>query len=325
MSCITITKLVKLIKNFINKIKGHSILVAISGGQDSIFLINLLAHLNYEHRIKLSYIYVDHQWKKNSNIQIEHLINYLTIKKKNIIVYQINQVIQSEHECRKQRYQIINQHAVRYKYQIIITGHNSTDKVETFFQNISRKAGVEGISSLVVNNHINNNIFLLRPLLNLNKENIYKLCKKLNLPIWSDSTNYIYSLNRNRIRYELVPYLRNFFNTKIEENLIYSITNHYYENEYIKQNATKVYLANKHKLKIAINYRNLSRQHIILQIKAIQIFYLNNLQIKLKYEIVKKIIHSYRNILSRTIIIFEDKNYLHILNKQWLYIETNNK
>lgn len=327
MSDKTIQSLTNLIRKFIKKQNINSILVAISGGQDSILLINLLQTLilKSNNELKISYIYIDHQWKYNSKLQVQHLINYMKSKNKNIAIYQIYQTTKSENDCRQQRYHIIQQHALKYKYNLVITGHNSSDKVETFFQNINRKSGIEGMSSPVVNNNINYNFFLLRPLLNINKDSIYKLCKKLNLPIWSDNTNYIYKINRNRIRHELLPYIRNFLNTNIESNLIYSIKNYYYENEYIKQNANKIYLTHKHKYKVAINYKNLSKQHIVLQIKSLQIFYSHNLNLDLHNSIIKKIIYIANKKLNKKILLFNDKSYVHLLNERWIYVEAKSR
>nr|YP_009394701.1 tRNA Ile-lysidine synthetase [Polysiphonia elongata]ARW63263.1 tRNA Ile-lysidine synthetase [Polysiphonia elongata] len=327
MSYQIVHSLTKLVKNFIKKQSINSILVAISGGQDSILLISLLNELILQSndQLKISYIYIDHQWKYNSKLQVEHLTNYLKSRNKNITVYQIYQTTKSENDCRKQRYHIIQQHAVKYRYNLVITGHNSSDKVETFFQNINRKSGIEGISSPVVNNNIGYNLFLLRPLLSINKNSIYKLCKKLNLPIWSDNTNYIYKINRNRIRHELLPYIKNFLNTKIESNLIYSIKNYYYENEYIKQNANKIYLTYKHRYKVAINYKKLSKQHIILQIKSLQMFYSYNLNLNLHHAIIEKIIHVTNKKFNKKTLLFNDKNYLYLLNQKWLYVEAKSR
>ena len=315
-------ELTKRVQSFIRNKKIKSILVAISGGQDSILLIKILnsIQININSKYRISYIYIDHQWKKNSYQQIQHLVNYITIKK-NIIIYQIHKTARSETECREQRYNLIYKYANINKYDLIVTGHNSDDKVETFFQNINRKSSTEGFSSPVIVNRINSKIFLLRPLLGTSKDNIYALCKKLNLPIWSDSTNYIYKINRNRLRYELIPYIRIFFNQKIENNLFNSTKNYYYENEYIKQNATKMYLHYRNKDKIAISCHNLIKQHIILQIKTLQIFYQYSLQNNISNKIIMKIIHFANIRVNEKLIIFEDHKYLHILNNKWLYIE----
>nr|YP_009396140.1 tRNA Ile-lysidine synthetase [Melanothamnus harveyi]ARW65323.1 tRNA Ile-lysidine synthetase [Melanothamnus harveyi] len=316
-------KVFESIENFIMQKKIKSIIVAISGGQDSILLLKIFDEL--KHKLptieKISYIYIDHQWKANSYKHIQHLINHIKSYKKNLIIYQICKNINSENECRKQRYNLIHKHAHKYKYELIITGHNSSDKIETSLQNINRSSGQEGLSSPVIANQTNDEIFLLRPMLEIDKEKVYFLCKKLNLPIWSDSTNYIYHIERNRLRYELIPYVRNFFSKKVEQNILLSTKNHYYENEYIKQNANKLYLNSKHKNRIAINYQYISRQHLILQIKTLQIFYMYNINIKIHSNVVKKIINQMNKKKKEKKIVFEDQYYKHIINNQWLYIE----
>nr|YP_009394491.1 tRNA Ile-lysidine synthetase [Vertebrata thuyoides]ARW63053.1 tRNA Ile-lysidine synthetase [Vertebrata thuyoides] len=326
MSYKTLKKLSRCIQNFLQNQNIRSILVSLSGGQDSILLIKILEEINKTHRkqLNISYIHIDHQWKSNSSKQIEHMVNYSKITNKNIIIYQIYQTNISEDACRKQRYYILKQHAIKYKYKLIITGHNKTDKIETFFQNIYRGSGIEGITSLNVHNSINNNIFILRPLLNIDKENIYWLCKKLQLPIWSDSTNYIYKIKRNRIRYELIPYINNFLDSRMKYNILSLIKNYYYENEYIKQNVIKLYLKSIHSLRIAINYQYISKHHFNLQIKTLQLFYLHNFQVKFDSKKIIKIITKIYRSLNRKKIILEDKNFVHILNNTWLYVEIKN-
>lgn len=327
MSTIKLNKLKNCIKKFTKKKEIKSILVALSGGQDSILLMKILEEINeiYTNKLKVSYIHIDHQWKSNSIQQIEHIVNYSKSIKRNIIIYQIYENNISEDECRKQRYHILKLHAIQYKYKLIITGHNKTDKIETFFQNIHRGCGLEGITSLNIHNEITDKLFILRPLLDIDKENIYWLCKKLQLPIWSDSTNYIYRIGRNRVRYELIPYLNNFLNNKMKSNIVSLIKHYHYENEYIKQNIIKLYLRSKHRLKIAINYKYISKHHFNLQIRTIQLFYLYNLQLNFDSKKIIKIITRMNKNSNKMQIILEDKYFMHILNQVWLYVEIKNK
>ena len=185
----------------------NSILLAISGGQDSICLIKLVNEMKkkntFSKKLQVSYIYIDHQWKNNSREQIRHVVNYIRSIKEFIEIYQIKKVLISENDCRTHRYHIICQHAIKYKYQLIITGHNQTDKIETFLQNMMRGSGIEGLTSLTLKTKLYENKFLFRPLVNIKREMIYWLCKKFCLPIWSDSTNYIYQIQRNKRCFEL--------------------------------------------------------------------------------------------------------------------------
>nr|YP_009122259.1 tRNA(Ile)-lysidine synthase [Vertebrata lanosa]AJH66017.1 tRNA(Ile)-lysidine synthase [Vertebrata lanosa] len=323
MSTKTLQKLKKCIENFTKKKEIKSILVALSGGQDSILLIKILENLNafYKKELKISYIHIDHQWKNDSNKQIKHIVNYIKSIHKKVVIYQIYQTNISENECRKQRYYILKQHAIKYKYKLIITGHNKTDKIETFLQSIHRGSGIEGLTSLTIHNRIDSQVFILRPLLSIDKENIYWLCKKLHLPIWSDSTNYIYQIRRNRIRYELLPYLKNFLNDKVKDNIISLVKHYHYENEYIKQNIIKLYLKSKHELRIAINHKLISKHNFNLQIRTIQMFYLHNFQLNFDSKKIIKIITRINKNFHKIKIILEDAGFIHTLNKTWLYVE----
>nr|YP_009393869.1 tRNA Ile-lysidine synthetase [Polysiphonia sertularioides]ARW62431.1 tRNA Ile-lysidine synthetase [Polysiphonia sertularioides] len=284
----------ELTNNFLYKSRTLKILVSISGGQDSLLLMKILNKVakQYNENLIITYIYIDHQWKENSYKQIEHINNYIKSLKSKLIIYQINESTISEKECRIQRYHIIHEHAIKYSYHLIITGHHFDDKIETFFQNINRGSGIEGLSSPVIYNNLSKKIFIAKPLLSINKENIYWLCKKLFLPIWSDSTNYIYIIKRNRIRYELIPYLSSFLSQQVKTNIINLMQNYYYENEYIKQNVNKLYLTNKHDSKIAINYKNIIKQHPILQIRTIQMFCLQNLKTYFKNKKIIGIVYN---------------------------------
>jgi len=269
----------KFIKNF-SKIKSNPlILITISGGQDSLCLMRLVNNYisNNHLLIDVHYLYVDHQWTNDSLEHIEHLINYLKYYKYKLFIYQISQLQFTESFARKYRYKIITQHAINYQCNLILTGHNKTDKIETFFLNLLRGTGIHGATSLHLFNKLNQQQYIFRPLLYLNKYYLSWLCKKYYLPIWSDTTNYNYSIKRNRIRYELMKYLQNYFNYDIENHIISFIECLNQDNEYIKQNAIKLYYKNRHTDYIALNYQITKVQNYALKKRLIQLFLYHNL------------------------------------------------
>nr|YP_009397793.1 tRNA Ile-lysidine synthetase [Sonderella linearis]ARW66979.1 tRNA Ile-lysidine synthetase [Sonderella linearis] len=317
-------KILKIIKKY----SISSIILAISGGQDSICLINLIENLKKKIniiyiKIDIEYIYIDHQWQKNSHKQIKHLINYIKSLKANIAVYQIKNITLSEKNCREYRYHTIIQHAIKNNSQLIITAHTETDKVETFLQNIIRGTGLEGISSLNLERKLTQNLYILRPLINISREQIYSICKQYYLPIWSDVSNNHYNISRNRIRHELLPYLINYFNLEIQKNIKSLITYYYYENEYMKKHTIKTYLKCLNSRYIAINLKLIKKQNFILQTRIIQIFIFHNFCIYLNK---KKLINIIKIInKSNKKIIFQLKwKFFYInLTNQWLYITMN--
>nr|ARW69879.1 tRNA Ile-lysidine synthetase [Polysiphonia teges] len=316
-------KLEETIINFIRISKSSKILIPISGGQDSIFLIKLLSITKRKHllkNIKLSYLYIDHQWKNNSKKQIEHIINYIKSVKEKIIIYQIKNITISESKCRKLRYHIITKHAIKHKYTLIITGHNCTDKIENFIRNIIRGSGIESLNSLNLCSQITKNIFLIRPLINFERTSIYWLCKKYCLPIWSDSTNYVYKIERNRVRQELVPYIQNYLQKNINHNIIRLSKNYQSENEYIKQNTIKLYLKNRHPFKMAINYSKLKKQNFILKKKTIELFCFHNFQIHLDKQQLTNFIKAIDKNNNKLCSKLENKYFQVFIYKSWLYV-----
>nr|WMP11776.1 tRNA(Ile)-lysidine synthase [Laurencia australis]WMP11987.1 tRNA(Ile)-lysidine synthase [Laurencia australis] len=300
-------------------------LIAISGGQDSIFLLNLIE--NFQDKYKemqekenISCIYIDHQWRQDSYEQTIHIINYIRSIKRKIYVYQLPNNLLSEKLCRIYRYHLFTKHAIKHSNKLIVTGHNETDKVETFLSNFFRGSGWQGITSLVIQSKINHNTYLLRPLLNLKRSQIYWACKKFYLPIWSDNTNYQYKFERNRTRYELIPYLKKYFNRNIESKINLVLKNCYRDNEYIRQSTIKLYLTIKHPLYIAINHNKLRKQNFAIQVKIIQLFCVHNLNFNLKHnEINKILIHINKNPIHQYFLITLEYLKMHV-NQNWIYI-----
>nr|YP_010196097.1 tRNAIle-lysidine synthetase [Gracilaria caudata]UAD83494.1 tRNAIle-lysidine synthetase [Gracilaria caudata] len=315
-------KFLSIILKYQNLSKPVSILIAISGGKDSLCLIKLIEDFNYinNYFYNIQYIYIDHQWRTDSKQNIQHLLNYIGMTNNDIYVYQILKIHMSESTIRKIRYQIILKHAAKYKTQIIFTGHNQTDQLETFLLNLIRGTGSEGLSSLPFIRQINNNIQIIRPLIHISAGDILWFCHKFNLPIWSDKTNYYYSNSRNRIRYELLPYLKVYFNPKIECNIINFLKLLSIENEYIKQNAIKLYIASRHSYYIAIHYQTIKDQHLALQRRVLNIFFYYNFNKCLDSNIINQLIqYLYVQNQEKTSIIWEDLTIN--IYRNWIYVQ----
>nr|QVY58333.1 tRNA(Ile)-lysidine synthase [Kappaphycus striatus] len=263
----------------INKVLQRNVktpvLIAVSGGQDSLCLIKLIEdfYSNYSSLLEIAYVYIDHQWRKDSYKQISHLINIIKSTHQKIIIYQIKDIVESEAKARKLRYQILINHAKQYNYLGIVTAHTSTDKIETFWQQLFRGTTINGITSFHKHRKFSKYIYIHRPLVEFNRTEINWLCRKFYLSIWSDITNYEYKIQRNRLRNELIPYINNYFTVNIEKKLINFINISNLENEYMKQNAIKLYLTSRHIINVALDYTLIAQQHISLQTRTLQIFF----------------------------------------------------
>nr|YP_009244514.1 tRNA(Ile)-lysidine synthase [Agarophyton chilense]AMK96756.1 tRNA(Ile)-lysidine synthase [Agarophyton chilense]ASP44651.1 tRNA(Ile)-lysidine synthase [Agarophyton chilense]UAD84315.1 tRNAIle-lysidine synthetase [Agarophyton chilense] len=312
-------KFISIMLKYKDLIKPLSILIALSGGKDSLCLIRLIEDFNnkYDYFTKVEYIYIDHQWRSDSKQNIEHLLNYISITNNHTYIYQISKIGTSESTMRNMRYQTIVKHAIQNRHQIIMTGHNQTDQIETFLLNLIRGTGLEGLSSLPYMRKITDQIQVIRPMIQINTGDILWFCRKFNLPIWSDKTNFYYTNCRNRIRYELVPYLKEYFNPKIESNIINFLHLSSTENEYIKQNSIKLYLASRHSRYIAINYRIIKNQHLALQKRVLNIFFYYNFNKYLSTHIFNQLTtFKYQKKLTIVWETLKIKVY-----KNWIYIQ----
>lgn len=298
----------------------HSVTVAISGGQDSLCLMKLIQDFKEDHHplLKIHYVYIDHQWRQDSIHQVQHLLNIISSMQETVYIYQINHVSNSEVNARKHRYQILVNHSISLSSNIIITAHTQTDKIETFWQQIIRGATINGITSLNSERILENNIQIWRPLINFTRDEIHWFCRRFCLPIWYDKTNYLYDISRNRLRNELTPYLRNYFQQNFDQQIDKFIRASNIDNEYIKQSTVKLYLISRHENSIAINYYLIKQQHLTLQVRVLQLFIYHSLnQILNQYTIYQLICMINHKLTNKKTTKLNNMNIA--VYRRWLY------
>ncbi len=192
-------KLKKVISN--NKdIKSFS--VAVSGGPDSMALAGLSNILAIEEKYKIYFILVDHGLRKNSNKEAkevkkllkQHQITLEIIKNKKKIIKNIQK------NARDIRYDLLSKFCLKKKTKYLITAHHQDDQIETFLIRLSRGSGIEGLSSMSEKTKIKNNINLIRPLLNFNKEELIYTSKKMFKKTIKDPSNKNKKFLRTNIR-----------------------------------------------------------------------------------------------------------------------------
>ena len=209
--------LCKMISVFTTHIKANfpfllkdNILIAISGGVDSVVLTHLLyklganiglAHVNFQLRGEESN--QDAFFVKSLAEQMKIAVFFKTIDT-NSYAKQHKQSTQMA--ARETRYQWFEELLAKENYNYILTAHHADDAIETFFINLSRSSGLEGLTGIPSQN---NNV--VRPLLPFSRADIeeYALANKL---IWrEDASNATTKYLRNKIRHELVPVLKAIF------------------------------------------------------------------------------------------------------------------
>jgi tRNA(Ile)-lysidine synthase len=207
---------------FDQHIKSHfpflfeqKILVAVSSGLDSMVLADLclkselniaLAHCNFKLREAES----DKEEAFVSNYAKTHKLTFFT-KHFNTTHFAETTKISIQMAARELRYNFFDELCDSQQFDTILTAHHADDNLETFFINLSRGSGVDGLTGIP---KINDKI--ARPLLPFSRNQIYEYAKTHNIQWCEDSSNASLKYKRNALRHELIPVLKSIFPTILE-------------------------------------------------------------------------------------------------------------
>jgi tRNA(Ile)-lysidine synthase len=201
--------------------KGNRVLVAVSGGQDSLCLLKLLLDLQPKWNWTLAIAHCDHCW--SYDVGLADYVEKLAQKwEMPFYLKTATQLKETEAAAREWRYQALTEIASEYRFNRIVTGHTQSDRAETLLYNLIRGAGSDGLSSLTWRRFLTKEIELIRPLLKVSRLETGEFCQQLQLPVWEDSANENLKYARNRIRRDLLPYLKTHFNPQVEQALAHT-------------------------------------------------------------------------------------------------------
>lgn len=198
--------------------KNASLLVALSGGQDSLCLGQLLLDLRSRWGWHLAIAHCDHRWSYDAGL-VAHVEKIAQIWQLPIYIATAPPMAETEAKARQWRYQALQNIAQEQGFNYILTAHTRSDRAETFLYNLMRGAGSDGLAALTWLTNLTPDIFLVRPLLDVTRGETGTFCQSRELPIWYDRANENLRYARNRIRQELLPYLQTNLNPQIEKHL----------------------------------------------------------------------------------------------------------
>ena len=188
-------------------LKGKKLLIAISGGIDSV----VLTHLLHQLKCNISLAHCNFQLRgDDSNLDeafVKSLGKELSIKTFTIqfktVEYAKEHKLSTQLAARKLRYDWFYELAEKYNFDYILTAHHADDNLETFLINLTRGTGLEGLTGIPV---INNKI--VRPLLIFSQEGINNYATENNIQWREDASNAETKYLRNKIRHEIIPSLK---------------------------------------------------------------------------------------------------------------------
>lgn len=201
---------------------NDKVVIGVSGGPDSMTLLNILNNLKEKLNIKIYVAHINHMIREEADDETEYVkqfcekINVECFIKKIKVEEEAKKLkIGTEEAGRNIRYEFFNEVAEKAQANKIATAHNSNDNAETVLMNIIRGtsiAGLKGIEKVRDEKYI-------RPLIECSREEIEDYCANQKLNPKYDKSNNENIYTRNKIRNLLIPYLKKEFNPNIVEGI----------------------------------------------------------------------------------------------------------
>ena len=210
----------KLIEN------GDRLVLGVSGGPDSITMLNILNDLRNDRNLHMSFdiivAHVNHlirEEAKEDEKFVEDFCKKINVPfySKSIDVQRIanNNKIGTEEAGRNARYEFFDEILKKTNSNKIAIAHNKNDKVETIIMNMLRGSGIAGLKGI---EPIKNNKYI-RPLIECERFEIEQYCKENNIDARIDRTNFENIYTRNKIRNIVLPYIKEEFNPNIIQTM----------------------------------------------------------------------------------------------------------
>jgi len=195
---------------------GDKVLVAVSGGADSLALAHALSVEAKLLAITVIGVTVDHQLQKESAAQAQVVANQLEELDLKCVVKKVQVDVQNglEASARTARYKALNETAHSENAVAVLLGHTQDDQAETVLLGLARGSGTRSLSGMAAHNGI-----YIRPLLGLTREVTESYCKELNLSFWKDPHNQDPQFARVRVRTQAIPVLEKTIGPGISEAL----------------------------------------------------------------------------------------------------------
>ncbi len=218
--------------------KGDKIVVAVSGGADSVCLLHLLR----QYPFRLHVAHLNHQFRSEGIKEAQFVERLATswnipVTATSLPVPEMckTERLSKQEGARKVRYAFLNQVAQETGARWIAVGHTADDQIETFLMRLLRGSGIEGLSAIPKMREGS----IIRPLLSIRREEIVAELSRSKIAFVEDPSNVQQVYLRNQVRHSLLPILER-YNPKIKETLLKEVELLQGESDFLQQHTLQV-------------------------------------------------------------------------------------
>ena len=207
-------------KNFVHR--GDTVLLAVSGGVDSMVMLHLFLGIRELWELKLGIVHVNHQLRGDESNEDEKFVrshaqrfavSFYSLRC-NTTGYSGTRHLTKQEGARDLRYQFFGKIQRKTKANAVATAHQANDNAETVLMNILRGAGVRGLAGIPEKRE-----YIIRPLLFAYRDDIERFARENSVQFRDDSSNRSLKYRRNLLRLEIIPRLQSQFGTGMVRSL----------------------------------------------------------------------------------------------------------
>ena len=269
-------KVLETIKKYNLIENGDKLVLAVSGGPDSITMLDILNEKKNEKIIdfEISVAHINHMIRKEAKLDELYVKNYCEEKNidfysKSIDVLKLanNNKTGTEEMGRIVRYKFFDEVLEKTGSNKVSIAHNKNDKAETMIMNILRGSGISGLKGIEPKRGK-----YIRPLIECERYEIENYCKEKNLNPRIDKTNFDNTYTRNKIRNIVIPYIKQEFNPNIINTLSRLSELVVEEDDYIENKVKKAYetlLIKEDKKEIILDLKKFNEEEKVIKSRIV--------------------------------------------------------
>jgi len=256
---------------------GEKVIIGVSGGADSVCLLHVLLELQAEYNLELVIAHLNHGLRREESLRDEAFIKNVSrevnlpcmVTRLERGEYQKIRGTSLQEKARQLRYAFFNEVLEKQCGDKIALGHNADDQAETLLLWLIRGAGTRGLSGIPA---VREGVFI-RPLIEVERAEIERFLKRRGVAFVQDSSNYETKYLRNRVRCDLIPYLKSRYNPQLVSTLTQTSNILRAEEEYLEglsEGYTDECLISKERAAIVLNINKLQSFPLAIQLRMLR-------------------------------------------------------